>query len=155
MRDAVTEIRSEQSRQAKLVGRAYRKQAGPDIDQHRLTMYDLPEDGPLISSKPSVQYPDWTEADTFTISGPIGGDSKHQGRRFESFAAAAIFYSKVQGAEPVETQSIQIRNQFIDGVKVVNKNAPKGAELWSSRYCLRFRLPRSPELLELGAGVSK
>lgn len=113
---------------------ARRRTVDKNLDQSKLCLYDLKEDGPH-QGKPEAQYPDWTEEETFTISGPIGPESKHRGRRFRDFYEALDYYTSLQGGDPVET------------LQVIAKTSEP---LSGSRYGLRFRLPRSEALVASG-----
>lgn len=103
----------------------YRRKPASSLDQSKLTMYDMVNDGAFASDNSAGQYPDWTEEGTFIITGPLGNRSKHPGVAFPSLDDACRVYSSVYG-EPVEADNVLVSDQ----VKTANIG---------SKYMLRFR----------------
>lgn len=114
----------------KEIRRAYGRSVADAVDPSKLTMYDLTEDGHGAYSNVKQLYPDFNEADTFVVSGPVGPLAGGKGRSFDTFIAAFQHYTRLQGEEPVEVC-----------------RTPNTAARDKRRYMLKFRLPRSPELV--------
>lgn len=119
---------------------AYRNVVRGEIDANKLTMYDIPDEGPGLSSNPAQQYPDYTEDQVFAITGPLGEASQRKGTMFRTLVEAVVFYSKLQGAPPVVT---------LNGKPAATSASQEEAErdLRNRWYGLKFRLPRSPVLI--------
>ena len=72
------------------------------LEAHQLTLDDLP-DGPgeIPGEDLARRYPDWSEATTFTVVGPVG-NSKARGLAFPDRQDAEKYYTGLHG-EPVES----------------------------------------------------
>lgn len=125
----------------RVLHRAYKRLTSYAQDPVKMNMYDLLDHEELPSCKPSLQYPDWTEEGTFTVSGPLGPHSLRRGRRFTSIKEALLFYIGLQGGEPVEMHS----EKPTKGHETEDRKGQGG-----SGYFFRFRGPRSAALIEAG-----
>lgn len=99
-----------------------RKRVG-EADTKQLTMYDRDMEDQVVPSLPACcTFPDWTEADTFVVSGPLGTESGHRGERFACWEDAVRHYVERYGELPLAVY--------------YNTRAPREGE--GSRYGLRF-----------------
>lgn len=113
----------------------YRRKPASSLDQSKLTMYDMENNGAFVSENSAGQYPDWTEQGTFVITGPLGSRSKHPGVAFPSLDEACQVYGSLYG-EPVEADNVLVS----DKVKTMNIG---------SKYMLRFKGKRDRALERL------